>query len=162
MDAAVSPLAPVLAVLGSLLLTLGLGELLWGRRGTASPPEWWGRLDDPVPEPSPAPVYAGVGGSPVPSGLPARPATHEGSPRVGPPSGDPSPTSDGRPDSPQNLGPAYQAIVLAPAGRWGNYWQEVGRCQHRHATADAAYDCACGLPLTGRPEGAIVAVGPAE
>jgi hypothetical protein len=64
----------------------------------------------------------------------------------------------GPPSSPS----AYQAVVLVPAGRFGNYWQEVGRCGHQHPHIWAAWDCACLPPVAGLAEGATVGVAVAD
>jgi hypothetical protein len=148
-----SPLAALLFVFGVLSLTMGLMHLLMPRRAVTEPPDWWGRLDDPVPEPSPAPVLAGVGGGVSAPPPPAPLSTFDSG--AGP--------TDPSPRSPQNPGPAvaYAAIVLEPAGKWGNYWQEVGRCSHRHGTEGAAWDCAQAEPVAGS-SGRILAVGLAE
>jgi hypothetical protein len=56
---------------------------------------------------------------------------------------------------------SYQAIVLEPAGKWGSYFQTVARCDHRHATAAAAWEC---FAFIDQPvsDGQIWAVGVAE
>jgi hypothetical protein len=145
----------LLAVIGALCFSLGLGELLCGRRGVATVPEWvpsaillssdpapaalaeYRRLTDTIDDgaalppklAAPFPLNAGKGlpspGESGPSSLSPQPATH------------------------------WQAVVLAPAGRWGAYHQAIGRCDHEHPDVEGAIRC--GLELPGRPEGGLVA-----
>jgi len=143
-----------MAVVGALLFTLGLGELLWRRRAVVSlmiaRHTWDGRYSEAIdgagrlgsPQ-NPEPVLlldvdAGRG-LPAPGESALQPL--------------PAPA------------PRYAAIVLAPAGKWGSYWQEVARCAHDHALIDEAFRC--GLedhrPYSAEGEPAqIIAVGPAE
>src|ERR1700681_2770010 len=114
-NAAVSPLAALLAVIGSLLLALGLGELLLGGRGRASPSAIYaGSAPSPPGRPAPLTIDGGAAAHPKSGGAALLDAGRNPLPVPG--GGDVFPVSP----SPATL--AYAAIALAPAGRWGNYW----------------------------------------
>jgi hypothetical protein len=151
-QAPVSLLALLGVVAGALCLSLGLGSILsrlvanWSPSAVAVGPKIavdGGGAADPSPRypPNPAPPL------PLDAG-----------------GGSPEPRARGEFPSPA-LSPAplaYQAIVLAPAGRFGNYWQAVGRCSHEHPNIWGAWDCACLPPVDGLPAEYLLAVGSAE
>ena len=154
-----------MAVVGALLFTLGLGELLWHRRAVTSL-----LVIDPLV------IDAGAGAR-ASGMLPgaSRPATPtiDGGELVAPQNHELPPFYAGRglpapgESGPSSLSPqpaTYQALVLAPAGKWGSYWQEVARCQHRHPLVDEALRCGLGEHRPYSRDGAeqILAVGVAE
>jgi hypothetical protein len=130
-DAPVSPLAAIAFVFGVLLLTMGACHLWLPRRSITDPPDWWGRLEDPVPEPSPAPVLAGVSGG----GAWPNPLSAFGGDDPGP--ADPAYGSPKNPGS----GVTYHGAVLVE-GVTGGYWSLVDECDHEHATQLDALACA--------------------
>jgi len=156
-NAAVSPLAALLAVIGSLLLTLGLGELLLGGRGKAGPSAIYaGSAPSPPGRPAPLTIDGGAAAHPKSGGAALLNAGR--SPLPVPGGGDVFPASP-------SPAPSYQAVILGPAGKWGSYWQEIGRCGHRHGSIDAAYDCVRSLRLEAgerEAEDYVLGVGWAE
>jgi hypothetical protein len=134
-----------LFVAGVLSFTLGLGQWLWGapRRGGA--PDWWGRLDQPVPEPSPAlATYAGSAVGAVPSGRAASGLTFD---------------SGGGPADPRNPGPppAYHGLLLEE-GPNGAYWRELNECDCEHPGMLEAAACSRLYAGIGSSSGRRVAV----
>ncbi len=170
--ASLEPLQALIFALGVFALGLGLSVLTWRRRGRATAPAWVASARKLASDPAPAAMaeYRRLAdldaGSviPRPPGLRPAPLTIDGGGAAHPKSGaavllntgpGPALPGEGAAFPPPSLPatPSYQAVMLGGAGKWGNYWQEIGRCGHRHPTIDAAYDCLRSLRLElGQPE----------